>query len=1019
MSKFGELYLADEIKVVKMLLESIDYEHIDQRAIHAKAQNLLTDMRQHIAAQAAVDKIIHAFPLNSREGLALMTLAEALLRIPDSKTAQELISDKIHEGGWKAEGHSYERLTQITSGLMRFAGYFLEDVDEGKVAHFLKKLLQPVSGPLIHKLTVAAIRKLNSRFVLGETIEQALTAAKKTTDPQLTFSFDMLGEAALTHSDAEKYFEKYENTIEKVGQNYGHVSDIQQKPSVSIKLSGLHPRYEFSQRERVLKELGDKLHRLCLKAKEQNISIAIDAEESYRLSLSLELYEDLLSHSDLKDWEGCGFVIQAYQKRATAVVQHLCDLAMQKKRYLPVRLVKGAYWDSEIKWAQQAGLESYPVFTQKVTTDVSYLVCAQQLFSCEWIYPQFATHNPLTVATILHIARDKPYELQRLQGMGEELTTALREQGHDVKMRVYAPVGAHQDLLPYLVRRLLENGANTSFVHQIHDPHLSDEQILQDPVEILLQQTNPTNHLLPLPRYIYGSQRMNAKGFHISDPEFISSVQEAIQGFKPMKLTTATNSKTIVNPADGKEIGRLPVLDKNALTKAFISAQESFASWSQVPITTRADMMRQFGDKIESHLFEYMAIIIYEAGKTYDDALAEVREAIDFCRYYAHHAEAMFAHPHVLKGPTGEENILSWHPRGVFMCISPWNFPLAIFIGQVVAALVSGNTVLAKPASGTPFIAYKAIKHLHEIGVPQKVVQLIIADNKDLEEIILSSPQLAGIAFTGSTETARHLVHQTLKHKGPLVPIIAETGGQNGMIVDSSALPEQVVPDIIRSAFKSAGQRCSALRVLFLQNEVADSLIQLLKEAAAELVIGDPREYTTDIGPVISAQAKSELESHKEYLKRKGKLIYEGLLPKEMKGHFVSPAIYEIPDLSILSKEVFGPILHIIRYNIANLEEVLQIINNTGYGLTMGLHSRLPRRIAAISKSSKVGNLYVNRDMIGAVVGVQPFGGEGLSGTGFKAGGPNYLKRFAVERVRTVNLTAQGGNVTLLTQNNL
>lgn len=1017
--KLGAHYIADESTEVEDLLKSVNQDLLDHKAIQTLATKFLHSMRNHIAALPAFQKVIHAYPLNSKEGLALMTLAEALLRIPDGLTAQEFIADKIHEAGWHVEGSSYEDISKITSNLMRLAGYFLQDVTDKTIARFLKRILQPISGPIIHKVTVAVIKKLNQRFVLGETIKEAIEETKKTSDAQTTYSFDMLGEAALTQEDAEIYFHKYIEAIDSVGKAFGHIGYIHDKPGISIKLSALHPRYEFLQRDRVLTELGSQLKELCQKARNYNIAIAIDAEESYRLNLSLELYTQLLEDKDLQGWEGCGFVVQAYQKRARFVIDYISDLAQRTHQRIPVRLVKGAYWDSEIKWAQQQGLDSYPVFTQKITTDVSYLVCAQKMLEQDLIYSQFATHNPLTVATILHLAKDKKFEFQRLQGMGDELTAALRDHGHQTLVRIYAPVGAHHDLLPYLVRRLLENGANTSFVHQIHNPHLSDEQILQDPLLILKAQKNPTNHLLPLPCSIYGAIRKNSQGYNTHDPLFVRSVDKALKNFSPAQHRTGSAQKKILSPIDASVIGGVEILTRDQLQKTYAKAHKSFESWMDTPVDVRANFLRTFADIMESKIFDYMALIIHEAGKTYDDALAEVREAIDFCRYYAHHAEVLLQHPQSLHGATGEENILSWHSRGVFLCISPWNFPLAIFTGQIVAALVTGNCVLAKPASATPLVASLAVKHLHEAGVPTDVLQLILVDNMDLGDVVVSSPHLGGIVFTGSTETARHLAHQTLRHNGPLIPLIAETGGQNAMIVDSSALPEQVVSDVIRSAFRSAGQRCSALRILYVQEEIADNFLGLLARAMKELIVGDPRKWNTDIGPVISMQAKAELDNHKQYLKSVGKLLFECAEPDNLDGFFVSPALFEIPNLGVLKKEEFGPILHVLRYRAEDLHKIIKEIQSTGYGLTMGLHSRVPRRIKMATHSSKVGNLYINRDMIGAVVGVQPFGGEGLSGTGFKAGGPNYLKRFLLERVVTTNLTAQGGNVTLLTQSHI
>ncbi len=837
----------------------------------------------------------------------------------------------------------------------------------------------------------------------------------------------MLGEAARTTADADRYFKAYQNAIAEIGKS-AQGKGIIEGPGISVKLSALHPRYELAQYETVVPFISERLLSLAVQAKNVNIGLTVDAEETERLNLSLDIFANVFNNPELNGWEGFGLAVQSYQKRAMILIDWLTELSRQQKRKIMIRLIKGAYWDSEIKLSQVRGLTGYPVYTRKIATDVSFLACAKKLLAApDAFYAQFATHNAYTLSAVLEMAGDRhDFEFQCLHGMGYTLYDQIVGKNNlNLPCRVYAPVGGHEDLLAYLVRRLLENGANSSFVNRIIDKNVPVEDLISDPVQELKQYAIKPHPQIPLPQNIYGNTRFNSMGIDLTNYDELTTLGVAMKTAESFKweaiytnLKNPSNEarKNILNPSDNRQIiGTWIEATAADLDHALTLATNAAEKWDFTPVDTRATCLEKAAQLLEQRMPELMSLIVREAGKTINDAIAEVREAIDFCRYYAGQARSQLSDPVKLPGPTGEANTLALRPRGPIACISPWNFPLAIFMGQVTAGLVTGNPVLAKPALQTPLIAAAAVNILHEAGIPKDVLQLIPASGKLVGQYIVADPRIKGIIFTGSTETARTINLTLANRPGPIIPFIAETGGQNAMIVDSSALPEQVVADVLLSAFGSTGQRCSALRVLFIQQDIADKVLAMLKGAMAELKIGDPNNLATDIGPVIDHSSKKTLEEHVARMKKEGKLLYEIPLNDELKyGSYFAPCAFEINNLDQLTREVFGPVLHIIRYTADQLDEVINSINNTGYGLTLGIHSRIDETIQYISQRAHVGNIYVNRSMIGAVVGVQPFGGEGLSGTGPKAGGPHYLTRLCTERTLSINTTAAGGNATLM-----
>lgn len=1023
-----DAYLADETQCIENLLK----EATLPRKSMARAQNLarlLVDaIRQKVKQQGGIEAFMQEYSLTSEEGVVLMCLAEALLRIPDKITAEKLIQDKLAHGNWRQHlGSSSSLFVNASTWGLVLTGKVL-DIDGRQANSIFDKILSRSGEPFIRVALKKAMRNLGEQYVIGENMDEALFRSRRMNRALYRFSYDMLGEAALTREDADRYFYAYSNAIDAMEDLAKEEDDIFNAPSISVKLSALNPRFEFSQRKRILGEVTERVLFLAQKARSLGIALTIDAEESDRLDLLLDVFVDVYRAKELKEWEGFGLAVQTYQKRASYVIDWLTDLAWTSKKRIPVRLVKGAYWDTEIKRAQEKGFRSYPVFTRKQSTDVSYLACARRMLaSRDAFYPQFATHNALTVAAITEIAGDySGYEFQRLYGMGDELYEELyKASRNNATCRVYAPVGNHEDLLPYLVRRLLENGANTNFVHRIVHDETTVEEIVADPAEII-SMTQPKHHpKIPLPPDLFKSQRRNSKGINLDNRDTLETLNLEINRSLAMSWTSGPiiggetyggQEKSLFNPADRLDnIGVCGLTDFHQLETAIQKAKSASTDWDQLGGERRAEILEKAAGLLEQNQSELLALVIKEGGRTLRDAISELREAVDFCLYYAHLARKINT-PIIMPGPTGELNNLRLVGRGTFACVSPWNFPLAIFTGQIAAALAAGNSVIAKPASQTPFTAYRVVKLFHKAGIPGDILHLVPGDGKTIGNKLITSQSISGVAFTGSTETARSMNLLLASRPGPIIPLIAETGGLNTMIVDSSALPEQVVQDVLTSSFNSAGQRCSALRILFVQDDMADELLKLLCGAAQELVVGNPAHIETDVGPIIDEKAKKALVEHRKLLQKKAKLLFEYNLPPVCRnGHFYPPSIYEIGNLDFLKKEVFGPILHVVRYHPDMLDKVIESINNTGYGLTLGIHSRIDSTINYITQRVKVGNTYVNRNMIGAVVGSQPFGGEGLSGTGPKAGGPHYLHRFMTERHISVNTTAVGGNASLIT----
>jgi RHH-type proline utilization regulon transcriptional repressor/proline dehydrogenase/delta 1-pyrroline-5-carboxylate dehydrogenase len=989
-------YLRDESEAVAELLAVARLEPGAARRVQERARSLVENVRARQKAVAGMQSFLREYDLSSQEGVLLMCVAEALLRIPDAVTADKLIRDKLSQGDWERHvGRNDSLLVNAGTWGMMLTGKLvsLDASDAGNAGTWFGRLAARAGEPVVRLALRQGMKLMAEQFVMGRTIEDALARSVDGDNKAYRHSYDMLGEAAFTADDAQRYFVAYEKAIDAIAKHAAASKEnVFGKPGISIKLSALHPRYEYAQRERVRSELIPRVQALVERARKGDIGVTLDAEEADRLDISLEIFESVFASSALQGWEGFGLAVQAYQKRAPFVIDWLADLARKQRRRIMARLVKGAYWDSEVKRAQMQGLEGYPVYTRKANTDVSYLACAAKMIEAkDAFYGQFATHNAHTVATILErMGKDQPFEFQRLHGMGEDLYEQVVAAGH--ACRVYAPVGSHEDLLPYLVRRLLENGANTSFVNRIADPAIPVESVVADPVTSVSAQASVSNPKIPLPVALYGD-RVNSSGFAFADEAVSAPIVAGIQSL-----------------AAKNDFGRVADVDANAARAAV-----DRASRARIPSANeRAAMLERAADLIEKDRVELMAVLAREAGKTLPDGLGEVREAADFCRYYAMLTRRHFAAPEDLAGPTGESNRLQLAGRGPFVCISPWNFPLAIFVGQVAAAFAAGNAVIAKPAEQTPLVAARAVRLLHEAGIPEDAVVLVPGRGEIVGAALVADLRTAGVAFTGSTATARAINKTLAAREGPIVPFIAETGGLNAMFVDSSALAEQVVTDVIASAFNSAGQRCSALRILCLQQEIAPRVIELLKGATAELKLGDPARLDTDVGPVIDAEALAMLEAHAAKMDREAKLICKAAVPKDAGPLFFAPRAYEIASLDAIDREVFGPILHVVRFDAADLAKTVDAINAKGYGLTMGIHSRIEDTVELVRSRACAGNLYVNRNMIGATVGVQPFGGEGLSGTGPKAGGPHYLFRFATERTVTVNTAAAGGNASLI-----
>lgn len=1030
----SKAYRADETTLINQLLKDAEMDPASKERIHATAKQLLLEMRQRRANESGLEAFLHTYDLSSEEGIALMCMAEALLRVPDNYTVDRLISDKLSTANWDEHLNKSSSffVNAATWSLLLTGKIFAPTLDNQKsLFASLKRTFSRLGEAVIRPIILQGMKMIGNQFVMGTTIADALKRAKKLEKTGYRYSYDMLGEAARTADDAEKYYKSYLDAIHAIGLASVGL-DPRQGPGISVKLSALHPRYELAKKELVFKDIVAKVLSLAESAKEHNIGMTIDAEEADRLDFSLDIIEAVFSSPTLAGWEGFGLAVQSYQKRAPFVIDWLADLSQKHQRRFMVRLIKGAYWDSEIKVSQLSGFEGYPVFTRKNGTDVSYIACAKKLLSKpECFYSQFGTHNAHSVATIIELTKGrKDFEFQCLHGMGEILYDQLIGQ---YPCRIYAPVGTHKDLLGYLVRRLLENGANTSFINHISDTSIPLDKIIADPIE-KMSYVNPKSHpKIPLPKDIFQNPsappnvaRVNSKGTDFSNILTLKDLQAALNkadketfeagSIIDGKMLTNGDKAPVLSPSDRtRTVGYVYSAKSEDVDHAFEVATQGFKAWSQVPVDERARIVERAADLIEENIPTLMLLLNCEGGKHLIDCASEIRETVDYCRYYAARARVDMVE-HVLDGPTGEKNIFSLHPRGIIVCISPWNFPFAIFAGQMLAAIVTGNVVLAKPAEQTPLIAAYAIKLFHEAGIPKNVLQLLIGRGSVVGAKMVADPRASGVMFTGSTETAQ-IIQQSLAAKtGPLTPFIAETGGQNVMVVDSSALPEQVVFDIIQSAFNSAGQRCSAARVLCVQEDIADNVIHMLKGAMAELVVGDPAFLATDVGPVIDKDALQMLLDHRDRMFAEGKLIFEVPMSHHLSstGNFFAPVAFEIKSLDILKKEVFGPILHVIRYAAKDLDKILQDITNTGYGLTFGIHSRIDATQQYVLNRMPVGNMYVNRNMIGAVVGVQPFGGERLSGTGPKAGGPHYLPRLCVEHTVSINTTAAGGNTTLI-----
>ncbi|WP_343315902.1 trifunctional transcriptional regulator/proline dehydrogenase/L-glutamate gamma-semialdehyde dehydrogenase [Brucella sp. BE17] len=991
-------YRKPESECVSALIEQATLPEATAKDIRATARKLIEALRAKHKG-SGVEGLVHEYSLSSEEGVALMCLAEALLRIPDRATRDALIRDKISNGNWKSHigGGRSLFVNAATWGLV-VTGKLTNTVNDNGLSAALTRLIARCGEPVIRRGVDMAMRMMGEQFVTGETIDEALKRAKALEERGFRYSYDMLGEAATTAADAERYYRDYEVAIHAIGRASAG-RGIYDGPGISIKLSALHPRYVRAQSERVVDELLPKVKALAALAKKYDIGLNIDAEEADRLELSLDLLQNLCEDPDLSNWEGIGFVVQAYGKRCPFVLDFIIDMARRTKRRVMVRLVKGAYWDAEIKRAQVDGLDDFPVYTRKVHTDISYIACARKLLAAtDAVFPQFATHNAQTLATIYHLAgpafKTGKFEFQCLHGMGEPLyDEVVGPQKLGRPARIYAPVGTHETLLAYLVRRLLENGANSSFVHRIGDEGVSVDELVADPVDVVrsMAVVGAVHDQISLPKDLYGARR-NSSGFDLSNEETLASLSAVLKASAARKWSATPEvagakvkgeSRPVLNPGDHSDVvGTVTEIAEGDVTKAMSASAKAVASWSATPAVSRAECLERAADIMQRDMPELLGLVMREAGKSMPNAIAEVREAIDFLRYYAEQTRRTLGVGH--------------KPLGPVVCISPWNFPLAIFTGQIAAALVAGNPVLAKPAEETPLIAAQGVRILHEAGIPLEALQLLPGDGR-IGAALVAAPETCGVMFTGSTDVARLIQAQLAERllpNGKPIPLIAETGGQNAMIVDSSALAEQVVFDVIGSAFDSAGQRCSALRVLCLQEEVADRILSMLKGALRELSIGRTDQLKVDIGPVITGEAKTIIEKHVAAMRELGRKVEQLPLPDDCStGTFVAPTIIEIEKLADLKREVFGPVLHVVRYKRDDMERLIDDINATGYGLTFGLHTRLDETIAAVTGRIRVGNIYINRNVIGAVVGVQPFGGRGLSGTGPKAGGPLYLGR--------------------------
>jgi len=1016
---FEAPYAADDVTMARDLMAGSRLAPESERRIDDRARGLIGAIRAQASGFSSIETLLREYALSTREGIVLMALAESILRIPDAATADRLIEEKL--AGADFANHVVRSHSWLATAAAWALGVGANIVQpQERPEHIIAQLVRRLGMPAIRAATRSAVRLLGSQFVFAETIEQALSRVRSGTKGLERYSFDMLGEGARTAVDAERYFDAYAEALAAIGRSAGD-DPMPNRPGISIKLSALHPRFNALESARVIDELVPRLLGLIRRARELDLCLTLDAEEADRLELTLRVFAALAAEPGAADWEGLGIAVQAYQKRAVAVVDFIDELARTFGRHLMVRLVKGAYWDAEIKRAQEQGLSDYPVFTRKPMTDLSYLACADRLLASRpRLFPQFATHNALTVASIVERAQGSDgFEFQRLHGMGEALYQHLEAELPSVACRRYAPVGNYTDLLAYLIRRFLENGSNSSFVSAVADPGTPVETLLRRPATLIGAPEAARHAGIPRPPDLFRPQRQNSRGIafgHRRSLEGLSAEIEEARG--PAHAAPLINgherpgaAQHVVSPIDAATaIGSVVNTDAALADDAMTAAAAGFIEWDAAPAERRAVALERAADLLERRRARLIHLLQAEAGKTVDDAVQEVREAVDFCRYYAAEGRRLFERAQMLNGPTGESNALRWRGRGVFVAISPWNFPLSIFVGQIAAALMAGNAVVGKPAEQSPLIAAEAVRLLHQGGAPPTALHLAPGDGS-VGARLVEHRMTAGVVFTGSTDVARRISQSLAMKDGPRVPLIAETGGINAMIVDASALAEQVTDDVIVSAFRSAGQRCSALRLLCLQTDIADRMIAMIAGAAAELKVGDPRDLLVNLGPIIDLPAKERLDCHIEMMKRVATTHFAGTAPAS--GVYVAPHIFEIETAGQLTEEIFGPVLHVVRYRAAEFDALLDAIAAKGYGLTLGIHSRLDGTVEKIVRRLPIGNVYVNRNMIGAVVGVQPFGGTGLSGTGPKAGGPHYLPRFAVEQTLTINTAAIGGNLAL------
>ena len=1026
--RINEIAYAEEAFVAKELMEYLQSDYKSRLSnIKDRAEQIINDARKSASSvKNPIDNLLQEYQLNTQEGTILLCLAEALLRIPDKKTTDRLLEDKFSSTDWKKHtGFDKGLFVNASSWAFFLTGNILKknDLDKQNIEETYKSLIKKSSEPLFRNIVKQAVMILAKQFVFKPKMDEAIKFTSTEKYKKNIFSFDMLGEGARTMEDGDRFFEDYKNSIKFTGEKLNNDKDIRYSNGVSIKISALHPRYERNKIDDLIQELLPKLINLCELAKKYNIQLCIDAEENYRLILSLKLLEKLSSHKNLKDWNGLGLAVQAYQKRAFYVIDWINELAKRDDRIISVRLVKGAYWDSEIKLGQELGIKNYPVFTRKSLTDLSWMACALKLFKYQnTIFPAFATHNAYSIAFIEEFGKDKIFEFQRIHGMADIIHNYFNNYSKDnyQKCRIYAPVGNYDDLLPYLMRRLLENGANTSFVNKLNNPKLKNKDILSDPIDTINNYEQISNPQIPLPPNIYLPERENSKGYDLDNEytreKFMNIFDQHNKNYVASSLINnveiyGDDFINVLNPANlEKVVGKVSFANENIISQSITNAANFYPLWKDTSINKKAKIVKKFAELLEENTDELVKLCVEEAGKTIKDAINDIREAVDFCYYYSSESIKLFSKEKILNGPTGEKNKLIYEGKGVIFAISPWNFPIAIFVGQIVSSLLSGNTVIAKPAEQTSIIGYKVSKLLFESGLPPQALQLLLGQGEKIGPFALDNKNIKGVVFTGSCETSK-IIQSQLNKRDEIITFSAETGGQNFMIIDSSALTEQVIDDAIESGFNSTGQRCSALRILAIQDEVYEKTIKMLIGATHKIKIGLPNLIETDIGPVIDFNSKKNIENHIN--KFKNKILTSSHFDKDLNGYYVSPTIIEINDLKEIKEEIFGPVIHVYKYKAKEIEKLIKDINNMNYGLTLGIQSRIETTINYIFRNANIGNIYINRNITGAIVGVQPFGGRGLSGTGPKAGGPNYLLKFVNEKTYSYDTTSAGGNASL------